>query len=232
MKPPPYQPALIALIFAVITSMAAEAASFQCAKAIARAEVLVCKDAALATLDEHLGRYYAAANMALGEAATCLKTDQRNWLRAVRDACTNGACLKDAYLRRLAELDALQPGATSIRHLALPDLRMVPSLVWIIAPEKDTVAAPAVPNLRPLIVKGTVVDDTSKGDGYIIKTAKGTKHILLLSMFIDGANVNMLSTLAKMPPAEFEVRGFAEAGNVAVPHFAASRCRFIYRLAP
>src|SRR5436190_10263052 len=134
-------------------SHSAAAQSFDCAKAQTRVEKMVCADATLRELDEHLGRYYAAGRRELAEAASCLQADQAQWLKAARDICQNGACLKTAYLNRLAELDALQPGATAVKNITLP---AVPSLVWVIAPAADKVAAPPKPGAKPFEATGTL----------------------------------------------------------------------------
>lgn len=213
----------------VLIPAAGLAASFPCEKATSKVEVLICKEPRLSTLDEHLGQYYAAASAAVAEAAGCLRENQRSWLRTVRNVCGDAACLQQAYLRRLSELDALQPGATAIRYFELP---RTPGLVWIIPPEKDTLAAPARPNLRELVVKGKLVNDVAQGDGYVVQAEDGRKHVLLPSMFLDGANVDRLALLAKESTARFEVRGYAETDSGTTPHFAPSRCSFIYRLTP
>src|SRR6188508_3794069 len=82
----------------------AAAQSFDCAKAQTRIEKMVCADRAIADLDEYLGRYYSAARAEIPGAAACLQSDQSQWLKTKRDACSDAACLKTAYLERLAEL--------------------------------------------------------------------------------------------------------------------------------
>ena len=212
---------------AALAGTSAWAASFPCEKASSKAEVLICKDAEVSTLDEHLGQYYAGASAALPGAASCLRDNQRTWLRTVRNACGDAACLKQAYLRRLAELHPLQPGATAIRYFELPK---GPSLLWIVPPEQDTVAAPPRQNLPPLTVRGKLVNDLAQGDGFVVQAGDGRKHVLLPSMFAGGANLDRLEGLAKEAPADVEVRGYAETDSSGIPHFAASRCSFVYRM--
>ena len=131
---------------------AANAQSFDCARAETRIEKMVCADRSLADLDEYLGRYYAAARAEIPGAAACLQSDQAQWLKTARDVCADGGCLKTAYLNRLAELDPLQPGATALKSVPLP---VVPSLVWVVPPALDTVAAPPNPKARPYEAVGT-----------------------------------------------------------------------------
>jgi uncharacterized protein len=219
--------AVLGLLLGLLWSAAAAAASFPCEKAQSRIEKAICADAEVSALDEYLGRYYQAARTTLRDAAPCITADQRQWLGAVRNACPDAACLKKAYLERLGELHALQPGATSLRSVALP---AVPSLVWIIPPAGDNVAAPARPGAKPLVARGRVINDVEKGDGFVLRTAEGATHILLLAMFFDGPSVDVLDALAKEPPATFLARGHAAAGDGGNVHYEPSRCVFLYRL--
>ena len=132
---------VLAAAFCAIASFAA-AQSFDCAKAQTRVEKMVCADRAIAELDEYLGRYYAAARAEIRGAGACLQSDQAQWLKSTRDACADATCLNSAYLSRLAELDALQPGATALKNVRLP---AAPALVWVVPPAADKMAAPSNP---------------------------------------------------------------------------------------
>ena len=138
--------AALALALAVPTL---QAASFPCAKATTTVEKAICASSELSALDEDLARYYAAGREGLRHAEGCLVSDQRAWIRSVRDGCKDAACLRDAYLGRLAALHAIQPGATSLRNIELPRM---PSLVWIVPPAADQVAAPRNVQTSPLTV--------------------------------------------------------------------------------
>lgn len=215
------------LLLALLWSTAAAAASFPCEKAQTRIEKAICADAEVSQLDEYLGRYYSGARTALRESASCLLADQKQWLSSVRNPCADAACLKKVYLERLGELHALQPGASSLRNVALP---AVPPLVWIIPPAGDNVAAPPQPNAKPLVARGHVINDLEKGDGFVLRTAEGTAHILLLTMFFDGASVDALNALARQPAATFLARGHAATNPRGNVHYEPSRCVFLYRL--
>lgn len=204
----------------------AAAQSFDCKKAQTRVEKMVCADPSLTELDEHLGRYYAAARMELESAASCLQSDQAQWLKSTRDVCQNEACLKAAYLNRLGELDALQPGATAIKNIALP---RVPSLAWVIAPAADKTAAPPKPNAAPLEVSGALVDDVVNGDGFVLRTSGGTKVPLVLLMFLEGKLQQHLAALAAEKGVIFRVRGSAALDGKRT-YFEPSRCTFVHRL--
>ncbi len=98
--------AAIPLFALAVTADPASAASFDCAKASTAIETTICGDAELSRLDEALGAAYAAARTA-SDQPKVLRSRQRAWLRDVRDACTDAACLKAAYAARVAELEAL-----------------------------------------------------------------------------------------------------------------------------
>lgn len=217
------------LVACMTVSSPVIAASFACGKAASSVEKMICADPGLSLLDEHLGRYYAAARTTLAHADTCLAADQRNWLRTSRDACTDAACLKQQYLKRLAVLDALQPGASSLRNLELP--RGLP-LVWIVSPALDEVAAPRNGPTRPLIVRGTLRDETAEGDGYVIQESKGDKHLILFLMFLESASTAALGDLAHVPNAIYEARGQSDVSSEGGKHFSPGRCTFVYRVAP
>jgi uncharacterized protein len=204
----------------------AGAASFPCDKAQSRIEKAICADAEVSTLDEYLGRYYQAARATLRDAAPCLAADQRRWLSSVRNACADASCLKKAYLERLGELDALQPGATALRNVELP---RVPALAWIIPAAKDNVAAPPKPSAAPLVVRGELYDDSAQGDGFVLRGAQGATLVAML-MFLEGDTAQQLSILAKMPNAAFLARGHAATDASGRIYYEPSRCVFLYRL--
>lgn len=207
----------------------AAAQSFDCAKAQTRVEKMVCADRAIADLDEYLGRYYAASRAEIPEAASCLQADQAQWLKTTRDVCADGACLRSAYLNRLAELDPLQPGATALKNVALPP---VPALVWVVPPASDTVAAPPNPKARPYEAVGTLIDDIAtnpNSEGFAIRLKDGTGIPLVLLMFMEGKTPDRLALLAKDKTATFRARGYA-AESKGKLFFEPSRCVFVHRL--
>ena len=216
----------IAVIVLSGLSSAASAQSFDCRKAQTRVEKMICADAGLSELDEHLGRYYAAGRTQLESAGSCLQADQAQWLKSTRDVCQIGACLRTAYLNRLGELDALQPGVTAIRNMSLP---RVPSLAWVIAPASDKVAAPPVANARPLEATGTIVDAVANGDGFVLRTNNGTNVPLLLLMFMEGTTQQQLAGLARETRITFRARGYG-ASDGKRTYFEPSRCTFIHRM--
>jgi uncharacterized protein len=208
----------------------AAAQSFDCAKAQTRVERMVCADRAIADLDEYLGRYYAAARAEIPGAAACLQSDQAQWLKSTRDSCADGACLKSAYLNRLAELDPLQPGATALKNVALPP---VPALVWVVPPAADKVAAPPNPQAKPHEAIGRLIDDIAtnpNSEGFAIQLTDGTRISLVMLMFLEAGTQERLAILAKDRTATFRARGYAATNNKGQPFFEPSRCVFLHRL--
>jgi len=210
---------------------AAIAASFDCRKAQSRVEKTICADAKLSELDDLLGRYYEGARMALQGSEACFKADQVRWLRSVRDGCGDGACLSTAYLNRLGELHALQPGVSAIKYMDLPP---GPRLVWIIPAALDNVAAPPNPKAKPLEVTGSLIDEMAENpadfkDGFVIRAKDGTTYPLVQLMFLDGPTASVLPSLAKQKEARFVARGHAARDERPRTYFEPSRCVFIYR---
>ena len=217
------------VIFALAIASSAFAQSFDCAKAQSRIEKMVCADRAVADLDEYLGRYYSAARAGNAKAASCLQSDQAQWLKTRRDACRDAACLKSAYLDRLAELDPLQPGATALKNITLPN---VPSLVWIIPPAADTVAAPPNPKATAFEATGAIINDIASNpnsDGISLRTVDGKVIPLMLLMFLESPTQDHLTALAKEPNARFRARGYI-AGDKQKAFFEPSRCIFLHRM--
>lgn len=208
----------------LVTCATAQAASFPCTGRLTSVERQVCNDAEVSVLDEHLARYHAAARDVLGRAAACLVADQHVWLRTVRNACRDTACLKVAYLQRLSELDGLQPGATALKMPLPPG----PTLVWIVPAAADLVAAPPLQGLQPLEVQGRLVNDVAGGDGYVVQSPSGLKHLVVASMFID-ESTERLKTLAAEAGATYRVRGRLAPGAAAATDFAQGSCRYVYR---
>jgi len=220
---------LVAALLAVfLMDSTAQSASFPCDRAKTAVEKTICGNPELSTLDEHLGRYYAAARSELKSADSCLVSDQRNWLRAQRDACSDAACLRQAYLRRLAELDPLQPGVTRIRNIELPSVK---ALVWIVPPAQDKVAAPVNKQAKPLVAQGAILNEVSGGDGYVLRASNGKRMLIVALMFLEAPTTETLASLAKVG-GEYEVQGYSEISADGSAHFAPSKCVFIYRTAP
>lgn len=217
-------PLIVAILLSTIAATAT-AASFPCERATSKIERMVCANPELSTLDEHLGRYYAAAKAELGNGAGCLRDDQRQWLRETRDTCRDAQCLRKSYLNRLAELDALQPGVTAIKQLKLPD---VPALAWVIPAALDTVAAPPRPKAPPLLTRGRVINEHETGGGYVLRTDKGERLQLVLDMFLEPGTAATLEGLAR-EKAKFTARGY-EALDHNERYFEPSRCVFLYRI--
>lgn len=83
----------------------AQAASFDCNKAVSATERLICSDAEISALDGKLHGAYEtalAATDAYGKKE--LGKEQRNWIKYARGICQDSACLQQAYTTRIALL--------------------------------------------------------------------------------------------------------------------------------
>lgn len=105
------------------------AASFDCGKATAPVEKLICSDPKLSKLDEALAGAYAAKREALAgeDDARGLVREQRAWLARRNNDCgilakggvarsesgQESACLIDMYERRIVELSGAEEGEAS-----------------------------------------------------------------------------------------------------------------------
>jgi len=90
----------IALLFFAVSS---HAISFDCAKASTLVEKAICSDTELARLDDQLELAYKQALAAKSDGVE-LKSQQRAWLKNVRNQCQDVACINQAYTKRLAAL--------------------------------------------------------------------------------------------------------------------------------
>lgn len=217
---------LMAAAIAAIFALPAAAASFDCSKAALPSEKAICANTGLAELDVYLSRYYAAAQEGLKDGASCLKTDQRNWVKKVRNACGKDvACLRKAHLERLAVLDGLQPGASALKNIELPKAAI---LVAAIPPEAE--AAPGTPS-RSFEASGQLVHEMNdiNNMGLAVKGEDGGVDAFVFEISLgDSANHGVVQSLMESEPqSRFLVRG-AEGPEGG---FADGACRFVYRLA-
>jgi uncharacterized protein len=219
-------PARLALALAcALASAGATAASFDCAKARSPVEKQICADPELSRFDELLARFYSAARDRLQENARCLVSDQQQWLRT-RNACAGGACLKAAYLARLAELAALQPGMNLPRNLELP---AAPALAWAIATPEEMKGDPRVPS-KPFRVEGRLAFGE---DGYQVRNDAGKGYVLIGDMFLGGATATQLPVILETgKAARFAARGLLRDKEDArgVASFDNHHCVYLHRL--
>lgn len=99
----------INFIFALcLISLASHAfaASFDCSKAAAPTEKLICSDAETSALDTKLQQAYNTALAAASEAVDkkALAKEERNWIKYTRASCLDVSCLRQIYTSRIAVL--------------------------------------------------------------------------------------------------------------------------------
>jgi uncharacterized protein len=93
----------LGIFFLLIIAGNTHAASFDCGNATSEVEKLICGDPLLSKSDDDLAALYAKT---LKQAAdpSSVKKQQRDWLRNVRDGCSDVSCLREAYATRTREL--------------------------------------------------------------------------------------------------------------------------------
>ena len=106
----------IAAMFLTMVSVLCQAASFDCARAGAAAERMICSQPLLSNLDDDMARLYSAVlarartpsfsgGLSIITAPERLRAEQRAWL-AERDRCSLPGCVGAEYTRRLTVLKA------------------------------------------------------------------------------------------------------------------------------
>mgnify|MGYP005815069319 CR=1 FL=1 len=93
---------MFALCLSAWFALSAHAASFDCAKAGAKVEHIICDTPKISRLDEELAQSYKAALEDQAKADE-IKQAQKKWMKE-RNACADAACIKRAYEIRLTSL--------------------------------------------------------------------------------------------------------------------------------
>lgn len=96
---------LICISFFVVGSLA-NAASFDCAKGATSIEKTICSDSQLSELDSQLLQSYKKA-ISTSPDADGLKFEQKEWLKNIRNKCTDAGCMKQAYTERISTLTGM-----------------------------------------------------------------------------------------------------------------------------
>lgn len=92
---------------------AAQAASFDCARAQSPVEKLICAEPALSKLDDELATAYAN-RLKDNKSTDALRQEQRQWLKE-RNGCVAADCLKASYRDRIRGLSST-PGLVAVEY--------------------------------------------------------------------------------------------------------------------
>lgn len=79
------------------------APSFDCAKASTGPERLICSDRELSKLDVDLSQTYSKARETSADKNK-LKSEQLEWFKRSRNACSDKSCMENAYKQRISDL--------------------------------------------------------------------------------------------------------------------------------
>lgn len=160
----------ILLAIGLAASSSSFAASFDCGKAGNAVEHLICADEELSAADEELSAAYKQAAAKVGNI-TLLQGEQRQWLSAVRDQCSDKTCLYKAYAQRISAL-AAEPAHQQEAAVANPsdgsggDTAPAEQLApadaeKVIAAPETVSAAPETPALQPAVTGAAPAADPS-----------------------------------------------------------------------
>ncbi|MFM0392434.1 lysozyme inhibitor LprI family protein [Paraburkholderia phytofirmans] len=93
------------LVAGATLAVDASAASFKCTSKSSASEKIVCKEPSLSALDDRLAAAWQRAKEATLDTAALEAARTHQWLWRQHN-CTDEACVKSWYDRRIAELDA------------------------------------------------------------------------------------------------------------------------------
>lgn len=110
---------ILTVFVLLMVGPAAQAASFDCAKAQSNVEKMICGDEALSRLDEEIAAIYKVIVQSETKGASIKKT-QKQWLKE-RNSCNDASCIKTAYESRLLALK--QARANSISRTVTGDVQ-------------------------------------------------------------------------------------------------------------
>jgi uncharacterized protein len=106
-----------ALLLSLSNICFAAGPSFNCEKASTKVEKMICSDKNLSESDAMVAEQYK--DVTENDTNPAVKRRQLSWLKTVRNACTDVACLEKAYDKRSEELIAEH--AQIVRDQKTPD---------------------------------------------------------------------------------------------------------------
>lgn len=109
---------LIFLVALELVAAYAQAASFDCDKAITKVENLICADAGISKLDEDLTVAYKAA-LQDEKQVNSIRQAQKQWMKE-RNGCADTVCVKSAYATRLSSLKSTVTDGVTKQDVSTP----------------------------------------------------------------------------------------------------------------
>ncbi|KTB67432.1 MULTISPECIES: lysozyme inhibitor LprI family protein [Pseudomonas] len=112
-------------------SVLSHGASFDCAEARTSSEVMICKHPDLSALDSQLQAAYQGARAAAAAASQAtLLTEQRHWVRYVRDVCLDKICFERVYKARIGLLRQNEKYVADRAECTIPEGNSCRSVVF------------------------------------------------------------------------------------------------------
>ncbi len=170
-------------------------ATFDCNQASTRTEKTICSDAKLSSADEQLAKSFKEA-LAASTDKQALRREQKEWLSSKRDACPTAACMLDAYLARIGQLER----TSGVAATASDALRgATPFLLIKAVPEKtpNKIERDNVQERHAVEVSGTIkFGHDAAGGNYFVDCGNKKQYTLGYVWDIDDATQKQLSKLA------------------------------------
>lgn len=112
----------IIAIFLFCVASLASAASFDCTKAVADVEKLICSNSGILELDDQVNiDYHKALDEVNGELRSNLINQQKHWLKFMRNRCKDVLCIKQAYQSQIAGFTAALEFSEEKEHTKQPN---------------------------------------------------------------------------------------------------------------
>jgi uncharacterized protein len=98
---------LIWIFLGLLLSASVQATGFGCVKALTTVEKLICASQVLSELDSQLELEYARSReRAISEDARKITSEQKDWLKNIRNKCADQSCLNSVYSSRIEALNS------------------------------------------------------------------------------------------------------------------------------
>jgi uncharacterized protein len=98
---------IVWIVLGLTATVTAQAASFDCAKASTKVELIICDNTEISKLDDGLAASYKTA-LEDQSKADSIKQAQKQWMWE-RNSCADAVCVKRAYHARLSSLERSGP---------------------------------------------------------------------------------------------------------------------------
>ena len=137
--------------------------SFDCTRATSQVNRMICASPKLSGADRSLGETFNTVLNQGGVDAAALRADEAHWLRDVRNACADPACLARVYVQREAALRQKSQRAAS--PAAFDETRPFPAPAAVLARARARIGTSCAP--KPGVGPGGDIPGFSRPRGFL-----------------------------------------------------------------